>query len=949
MTFRSPLGAAVGLGTAVVALSRSRRRSVGGGVGRTGADPALVTQLKRSASGSVTISEKRATKQVGFVRAGLNGDLLPSSSAPPLGKAKEFLEQFGGLLGVNDPSSELVSAGSSTDAYGVTHLAYRQVYQGLPVFGAVLKAHVDAAGDLTAVNGAFVPAIDIGTSPRLSPGQAGKRAIAAVVGDPPEGAQGITAAELRATAKLVVYQTGLVRGVAGTAQLAYQVEVTNGGSVRDMVFVHANAGKVINRYSLMDGALHRIVYQQTLANKIWEEGDAFPGALTPDQQNIVTFTGETYWLYSNAFGRDSYDGAGAPMRAVTIAGIFDCPNAFWDGQATRFCNGLASDDVVAHEWTHAVTEHTSGLIYQWQPGALNEAYSDVFGETIDLINGEQTDSPGGNRTVGKCSGFTIAILPQLLLNSPAEISGECQSARATFGPQVSQAGITADVAQAFDGTGPTDTSTTNGCTALTNPADVAGKIATIDSGTCAFVVKVKNAQDAGAVAVIVANTATGVFGTMAGNDPSITIPSVLTTYDNGNLIKSHLPGVNATIRAAAREASYRWLIGEDAAALGVLRDMWNPTCLSAPGKVPDAEYACDSGDSGGVHTNSGVVNHEFALLVDGGFYNGVTVNAIGLTKAVHLFFRAQSVYQTPTTDFEDHANAMAQSCQDLIGQNLPGLGLTSTPPGSSGQSLKAADCNAVQTAALAVELRTPPTQCNFGAPILAKDTPPLCPGQKNPSVIYAESFDGGLGAWTVSNQGLTSDWPGKDWATTSALPDGRAGTAAYAENFPNPCDTGDDTSGVMTLTSPALSIPATNTLSPRLVIDHYLASEQDFDGGNIKVSINGGTYQLVPASAFLFNPYNDTLVTAGNSDPLAGQQAFTGVNDGEVGGNWGTSQIDLTKLGAKPGDVIQVRFDFGQDICLGVSGWYLDSVRLEACNAKKAPSQAVVGKEEPRA
>ena len=65
--------------------------------------------------------------------------------------------------------------------------------------------------------------------------------------------------------------------------------------------------------------------------------------------------------------------------------------------------------------------------------------------------------------------------------------------------------------------------------------------------------------------------------------------------------------------------------------------------------MTDAEYHCDATDGGGVHTNSGVPNHGFALLVDGGTYNGHTVAAIGLTKAAHLYWRAQSVYQTPTT------------------------------------------------------------------------------------------------------------------------------------------------------------------------------------------------------------------------------------------------------------------------------------------------------------
>ena len=69
--------------------------------------------------------------------------------------------------------------------------------------------------------------------------------------------------------------------------------------------------------------------------------------------------------------------------------------------------------------------------------------------------------------------------------------------------------------------------------------------------------------------------------------------------------------------------------------------MWNPTCYSNPGKVTDRPYyVCDAGDGGGVHTNSGVPNHAFALLVDGGTYNGQTVVPIGLTKAAHLYFRA---------------------------------------------------------------------------------------------------------------------------------------------------------------------------------------------------------------------------------------------------------------------------------------------------------------------
>ena len=51
----------------------------------------------------------------------------------------------------------------------------------------------------------------------------------------------------------------------------------------------------------------------------------------------------------------------------------------------------SADDVVVHEWTHAYTQETSGLIYSYQSGALNESYSDVFGETVDQINNREAD------------------------------------------------------------------------------------------------------------------------------------------------------------------------------------------------------------------------------------------------------------------------------------------------------------------------------------------------------------------------------------------------------------------------------------------------------------------------------------------------------------------------------------------------------------------------------
>jgi Zn-dependent metalloprotease len=898
-------------------------------------DPALVQALKDSARGSVSISINEATSFASFIMAGRNGDLLPSSNAQPQGKAKGFITRFGGILGIAS-DTDLVQTAATTDKWGAAHITYEQRYRGLPVFGGVLKAHIDATGDLTAVNGTVVPAIGLATDPDVSADDATAAAIGEVLADPPGGATpaGTLVAESK---RLLVYRTGLVKGDAGTNELAYEVVVTNGSSVRDAVFVHANSGQVINRYSLVDNALHRVLYEEDPDSvPIWEEGDPFPGDLNQDQQNLVNFSGDAYQYFFNAFGRDSYDAEGAFMRTVNNDPTISCPNANWNGATTNYCNGVTSDDVVAHEWGHAYTQYTHNLIYQWQPGALNEAYSDIWGETVDLINGAGSDSPDVVRTVGLCSLYTLNAA--VVINAPASIAQTCEAGTASFGPPVDETGVTGDVVLADDGVAPGS----DACTAL--PAgSMTGKIGLIDRGTCAFTIKVKNAQVAGAIGVVVADNVPGGVAGMGGSDATITIPSLRITLEKGNVIKSALgtATVNVTLKLApdpTSEDSYRWLMGEDSTAFrGAIRDMWTPTCYGDPGKVSDAEYHCDISDGGGVHSNSGVPNHGYALLVDGGTYNGVTVTGIGLTEAAHIYWRAQSVYQTPTSKFADHADALEASCEDLIGQPLNGL--STGAPVAYGGAISAEDCAEVTDMIAAVQLRVDPTQCNF-QPALDPNTPDLCANGKAASVSYHEDFEDGLAGWTRSNEGVFSGWPGTNWVQDTSLPGGRAGSGAFAADpDAGNCDGGaGDISGVMRLESPPIAMPSSASLT-MLTFEHYFATEAGWDGGNLKISINGGLFAVVPASAFTFNPYNGTLQTAaaGNTNPLAGQPGFTGTDGGEVHGSWGQSQVDLKALGVKSGDTIRLRFDFGMDGCSGIDGWYVDDVKIVFCNQKKKP------------
>jgi Zn-dependent metalloprotease len=65
-------------------------------------------------------------------------------------------------------------------------------------------------------------------------------------------------------------------------------------------------------------------------------------------------------------------------------------NAFWDGTQMIYGDGdgevfgsfTADLDIIGHELTHGVTQHEAGLVYQFQSGALNEHFSDVFGALV---------------------------------------------------------------------------------------------------------------------------------------------------------------------------------------------------------------------------------------------------------------------------------------------------------------------------------------------------------------------------------------------------------------------------------------------------------------------------------------------------------------------------------------------------------------------------------------
>ncbi len=907
-----------------------------------------LARLTADTNGEAQISYERATGVASFIRfsEGAQLDSLVGASAEE--KASAFFAEYGDAVGIQDAGKDLALVENQVDQYGTTRIVYRQIYKGLPVFGSQLLVHFNQNNRISAVNGAIVPDIKVNPVATISADLAGQAAIAEVAG---QLADNQSVSLDAAGAQLLIFRDGFVQGIPGTNHLAYQVEVTDGfGAVREFVFIDAHNGKVLDQISGIHEGLDREIYLEALDadHLVWEEGDAYPYVGDEEEgiNKLIRYAEDAHTFFMNISGGtyDSYDGNGATMKSVYNDPRINCPNANWNGVSTNYCTGVDGADTVVHEWTHAYTDFTHDLIYQWQPGALNESFSDIFGEAVDMTNGEAF-TPNGPRTADACSVYTRVTAAQLTVNSPASIVGDYDASLAAFGPVLTSP-FTGTLKAADDGSAvPTEA-----CNPLTN--DLTGDIAFIRRGSCSFVTKTINAQNAGAVGVVVANHVDGGDShfSMAGQDPSITIPSLMIGYTDGNTIEAELAnGVNATMKSLAsgvQDDSYRWLSGEgDTAFGGAIRDMWNPTCYNDPAEVISDEYMCGTADSGGVHTNSGVPNHAFALLVDGGTYNGQTVGSIGLTKAVAIYWRAMSVYQTATSDFVDHADALEASCADLTGQDIYDL----VSGAVSSEVISAVDCAEIPNAMLAVEMREDPTaQCGF-EPLLENPPPAVCAGMGSPVDIYNTTFDTDGDGWMVSTD---TAFPAVDpltWELTTTLPatyTGQVDATFFAIDerdgscSADPADPEED-SRVLHLDSPEITIPA-NATHPRVSFWHYIASELDWDGGNVKISVNGGDWQVVEGRFFTFNPYNGSIETAanGNTNPLAGEEAFTGTDGGHVIGSWGQSQVNVSRY-AKPGDSIKLRFDFGSDGCNGVKGWYVDNVDVYYCDGQVDPDIAV--------
>jgi Zn-dependent metalloprotease len=701
-----------------------------------------IDRMSQAAGAPVETSRSPVTGLVTFMStpAGPIGVPLPAT-AHAEARARAFLQAHGRAFGVADAGDAAHLRSRGPDNLGMEHVRFRQLHAGVPVTGGELTVHLRGVR-VVGVNGKILDLPEpVDTNPTVSAD--GALAAAETVIARRFGLDGIVFSRPR----LEVFSRGMLEARRAQAHLAWFIEARR-IDVRQFIWIDAHTGLRLLDFSQLTDALKRSIYD---ANG----GHTLPGTLVRSEGQAPTgdgdadaaydFSGDTYNYFRTQHGRDSYDGAGATL----ISTVHYCPsndncnyqNAFWNGTQMVYGNGFsAADDVDAHELTHAVTEHSANLFYYMQSGALNESFSDIFGETVDLLNGAGTDT-----------------------------------------------------------------------------------------------------------------------------------------------------------------AATRWLLAEDVPGIGAIPNMMNPNAFNDPGKMSDAaQFNCTTpgNDGGGVHTNSGVPNHAYALMVDGGTYNGFTVTGIGLIKAGKVQYRALTTYLLSASDFLDNYNALKQSCSDLIGT----AGIT------------AGDCTEVGKALDAVEMANP-WPCS--PPQAA--VPLFCAPGQVPSNVFFDNLENTFsGNWAITTLSGNSHWyyPG----SVNPLEFGPFATSGV-NNFwgYNRPDVGDS---AIAMTS-SVAIPA----GARLQFNHSYGFERDgagnWDGGVIEYSTDGGTSWLDAGSLISAGAAYGGAISSGDLNPLAGRNAFVGDSFGYT-----ASQLDLSGLA---GQNVRFRFRMGTDSVFDDYGWFIDDVRTYVC------------------
>lgn len=359
--------------------------------------------------------------------------------------AMEFLEENKTLFRMQNPTRDLSLVNKVTDSAGNTAVAMQQTYKGIPVIGGTVRVQFAADKTVNRVSNKYQPDIEIDTEPEIDANQAIQSALTdAGEGKPEEGYTPTTSIFNHQGEWYLVWNVR-IDDIEHDKLLHYFVNAKDGTIVfkyNDFRNFPATTGLGNGYYSgagsiptFQDGAIYKLIddirvasggpeiricdldganVEATDANVSEDSNNNWNNATTTPRKDhqgpevdVLRYMGETVDYYRNVHSWNSFDNAGSTVY-VGVHLRINYNNAFYRPSQKKFYFGdgsgtvntfdyLTPKDVVAHEFTHAVTDHSSNLDYFNQAGGLNEAFSDIFAAFIDSDDtdiGEECTTPG---------------------------------------------------------------------------------------------------------------------------------------------------------------------------------------------------------------------------------------------------------------------------------------------------------------------------------------------------------------------------------------------------------------------------------------------------------------------------------------------------------------------------------------------------------------------------
>jgi len=324
-----------------------------------------------------------------------------------------------------------IEAESNTDNLGMHHRLLQQYYNGIPLEGMGYRVH-ERDGFVTSANGKAVRDIKLDTQIMLSEEEAFHLAVNFLQTKDNtfrNGKQLIVSKDFTFTPKSFF--------------IAFQFDIDVSLTERWRISIDASNGQVVNKVSLVNTCFKEdesplpyafgtgtTNYYGTQTIRVERAGDGsrlvgqtenggtietydfrnrearylFFGLYSPydffSQDSTFNNPGDkpavsVHWAaeqacdyYFKIHGRNSFDNNGAAVKSLVHVGV-NYDNAFWTGKVMGFGDGRNERppvelDVVSHELTHGVTQYEAHLQYYYEPGALNESFSDILGKAVEF-------------------------------------------------------------------------------------------------------------------------------------------------------------------------------------------------------------------------------------------------------------------------------------------------------------------------------------------------------------------------------------------------------------------------------------------------------------------------------------------------------------------------------------------------------------------------------------